>query len=122
MADQDEAPTALLPPLPEWTGEGYEWMGNLAHGWHAVGLWGDQGWDLGRWPYVIIVHFDGDGLYGRAVYVEGDLHTGAYTVRAARDQATSDTAVFYWRTYENGPDLPPVDGPEPAPLFPPYSG
>ena len=66
-----------LPELPGYTGEGYEWMSQLGNGWYAVPGWGQDGWDLGSWPYVIVCHCDGDTdegqPFGLVVYVESDV-------------------------------------------------
>jgi hypothetical protein len=40
--------------------DGYERMNAArAHGWTAIPSWGLEGWDLGRWPLVIIFHRHG---------------------------------------------------------------
>ncbi|MBF9135273.1 hypothetical protein I0C86_41215 [Plantactinospora sp. S1510] len=115
--ESDDALVALLPALPySYVGSGYDWMGGLAGGWYAVGVWGSDGWDLGNWPYVIVAHYD-DGVYGRVLYCEGDLTIEAYPEVDARDKATSDTAVFYWRHYGHGPKDLPAEGE--APLYGP---
>ena len=120
MTDDQAELTTRLPELPGWTGEGYEWMQQLAHGWYSVSAWGEQGWDLGDWPLVIVAHYDSPDLYGQAVYVEGDLEITAYPSREERDRAASSTAVKLWRWNERGPSLPPVDSAQPEPYFPPY--
>lgn len=90
-----------LPPLPNPEGGyGYDWMDNLTGGWHAVGLWGCDGWNLGSWPLVIVVHYEGDGLYGVATYVEGDIEVKEFTSFDERNKATDKIALFYWNHYE----------------------
>jgi len=93
-----------LPELPGYAGEGYEWMSELGNGWHAVSGWGEDGWDLGSWPYVIICHYDGDSEegepFGLAVYVESDTTIQEFSTKEERDQATDETAIFYWKYEE----------------------
>jgi hypothetical protein len=97
-----------LPP-PSW-GDGYDWMGDLQDGWHPVPGWGRDGWDLGDWPYSVIVHYDGDGVHGLGQYVEGDISVKSFPSREERDAATDEVAAFYWRYNGSGPtDLPESD-------------
>jgi len=102
-----------LPPLPDpdEVGDGYGWIGALSAGWYAVGVWGRTGgWNLGRWPYVIIAHYDSPDRYAVATYVEGDLTITAHPDRASRDADTDRIAASYWRNYSDGPaDLPDRD-------------
>jgi hypothetical protein len=100
-----------LPPLPPpaW-GDGYEWMRDLGQGWLPVPGWGRDGWDLGDWPYAIVVHYDGDGKHGLATYVEGDIAVRSFATREERDAATDHVAAYHWRQNESGPDdLPDTD-------------
>lgn len=114
-----------LPALPDGHahGDGHGWMAALSGGWHEVASWGADGWDLGSWPYVVVAHYDGADelglLFGRVVYVEGDLFVEGYRWRSERDKASSDTAVYYWRHYGNGPRDLPAEGD--APLYGPYT-
>ena len=110
---KDRPSTANLPKLPRsiWD-HGYDWIGALSGGWYVVPSWGSRGWDLGRWPLVIVAHYDsdGDGLYGLAVYIEGDIDETAYRTREERDQATDLQAAASWREFEHGPrNLPASD-------------
>lgn len=113
-----------LPALPDGHahGDGYGWMGALGNGWGEVASWGRDGWDLGSWPYVVVAHLDDDkrGLYGTALYVEGDLFVEAWETRRERDLSTSATAVWYWRYYGRGPKDLPSEGP--APYYGRYVG
>lgn len=108
---------AALPPLPyegRYDGTGYDWMDNVADtrsGWHAVPDWGLDGWNLGRWPYVIVCHYDAPGRHGLAIYCEGDLDVRAYDTQTERDADTDRIAHLYWRNYRSGPDDLP-DKPE----------
>lgn len=103
----------VLPPLPDpfVLGDGYPWIDALTGGWYAVGVWGrGGGWNLGRWPYVIIAHHDSPNRYALAVYVEGDLDAQTFPDRSGRDTATDRIAAYYWRRYGDGPtDLPERD-------------
>jgi hypothetical protein len=99
-----------LPPLPPPSDDGYDWMSDLRdlrNGWKPIPGWGRDGWDLGSWPYAIVVHYDGDDRYGLATYVEGDIVVGSFSSREERDAATDRVAAFYWRHDGSGPnDLP----------------
>lgn len=137
MADRSphlaEALTELLPELPGedefgFALEGRTWIEALPQcGWHAVEVWGSQGWNLGLWPHQIIAHYDpplGTGVYGIATYVEGDITVEAFESRHERDGETNESAVWFWRSNENGPkDLPSEDAsPLPEYLCGPYTG
>jgi hypothetical protein len=109
--DPDRPSTADLPELPRsiWD-HGYDWIKALSGSWYVVPSWGSRGWDLGRWPLVIVAHYDSDDLYGLAVYIEGDIYETAHRTRAERDQATDLQAAAFWREFEHGPrDLPASD-------------
>lgn len=96
-----------LPPLPYgYIGDGYDYMDRLKGGWYAVANWGQDGWDIGAWPYQIVMHFDGDGLYGYATYTEGDLTVEPFTTRAARDQRTNEYFVWFWKQKLNVSEAP----------------
>ncbi len=98
----------LLPP-PAW-GDGYDWMGELRDGWRPVAGWGRDGWDLGSWPYAVVVHYDSDDRYGLGTYVEGDVSMASFSSREERDAATDRVAAFHWRHDDSGPeDLPNSD-------------
>jgi len=99
-----------LPNLPVSWGEGYDWMQQLSGGWYAVPSWGSDGWDLGNWPYVIVVHYDGDEIYGVATYVEGDITVREFPDRAQRDKETDQIALFYWQRDEDMSDAPQDSG------------
>lgn len=100
-----------LPPLPpRGFGDGYDWMSDLRDGWRPVAGWGRSGWDLGDWPYAIVVHYDGDGVHALGTYVEGDVSMEAFPTREERDAATDRIAAYHWRHNGNGPDdLPDRD-------------
>ena len=104
-----------LPVLGDWYGgDGYEWMGRIeARGWHVIGSWGCDGWDLGSWPYIIVAGFrtrdeTGD-LWGMATYCEGDVTTTWHRTQAAHWEAISHHAHFYWQSGQaDGPDTLPA--------------
>lgn len=85
-----EAATALLPDLPN-TGDcdnGYDWIELLAGtGWREIAGIGDR--LVGDWPYqVVAVHTDAEmGVFGLAVYTEGDVSVEAFTDRWDRHKA-----------------------------------
>lgn len=101
-----------------WPGDdGYDRMGFAQNaGWTPIAAWGRDGWDLGSWP-LVCVYFrtraaapcaahapDTAGgcticiqpVFERAVDVEGDVTVEQYETRDERDQATDETALFYW--------------------------
>jgi hypothetical protein len=102
--------SSALPPLPAGHQDGSDWLSALDHGWHAVPLWGRDGWDLLEWPHAAVAHFDGDGVHGLAIYEEGDVTVESFPGREQRDAATDRIAVQYWRYNGRGPrDLPDDD-------------
>ncbi|MFF3617303.1 hypothetical protein [Streptomyces sp. NPDC002580] len=131
MTENNVTPARLsvefLPELPgdEWgVPDGYEWIARLAgSGWYAVGLWGTEGWNLGRWPYQIVAHIDRPALevYGLATYTEGDVTVTVFGSREERDAETNEVAVAWWITNENGPEgLTPDMSPIPRAYSGPY--
>lgn len=110
-------PVDCLPWVPEddHESDGWAWTGAIKPLWHAVALWGSEGWDLGDWPYVIVAHHDddiGNKYFGLAVYTEGDVRVDAYQGRAARDAATDELALYLWHQSGSGdPDAPAPDTP-----------
>lgn len=84
-----------LPPLPDRdVGGGYEFIDALEGGWHVVPLWASDGWLLGRWPYQLICHYDGD-VFGYCSYTEGDLNIKEFPTREERDHATDEYFVWF---------------------------
>lgn len=135
MAVDDPSVARYLPPLPErGCGDGYDWMEEAAPAWSALAGWGAHGWDLGDWPYVIVVvcavklpaaealRTGARHVLGVATYVEGDLDVHAYTTRHDFMVAVDEIAAFYWRLSANDgpPDLPPI-GPVRVEHSGPYS-
>jgi hypothetical protein len=122
MSDDQLPPLspADLPSLPDslWN-QGYDWLGPLRHGWYGVSSWGRGGWDLGSWPRVVIAHYDGEGRYGLAVYVEGDVEVTAHATREDRDRVTDQQAASWWQYFGRGPKDLPAEGDE---LLPHHRG
>jgi hypothetical protein len=122
-----EADKTLLPPVPvrdyEKVYDGWEWMDAIAaarNGWYVVSQWGAEGWNLGAWPLVIFAHYDnlhGKGVWGKCVYVEGDLEITAYNSEADRDRATSENAVWYWVHHEEKDAPQTIKDPAAAPYY-----
>lgn len=116
---------SLLPPLPPrgW-GDGWDWMDELeGTPWVQVPNWGLDGWDLGQWPYVVVVICSpgsGAKAFGVGTYVEGDLTREAYATRAEMITRVDEIAAFYWRLSSSPPEVPPV-GPLPEYLTGPFS-
>lgn len=92
----EAAATDLLAPIPkpDMLDDGYDWMRRLrGSGWEPVSSARD-GRPLGSWPYQIVAHHDDHerGLYGLAVYTEGDLHVEGHWDKTARDQESDEYA------------------------------
>lgn len=116
--------TATLPALPDGHGhggDGYDWM-DLAEdaGWSTLALWGNDGWDAGQWPYVIMsvckqTGDDGTETFGFSTYVEGDTSTEMFATRLELWARISKECAWYWRAGQSdGPkDLPPEGDPLP---------
>jgi hypothetical protein len=111
MRDDTERPDLLihLPPLPSdpHAGSGWDWMGNL-HRWAPIPGWGQDGWDLGEWPYAIVctcaVRGPGKAMvYGVATYTEGDVAVAAYADHHDRVRAIDELALAGWRRRDSGP-------------------
>jgi hypothetical protein len=117
-----QVPVECLPWVPEndHMRDGWQWMSAIEPLWHAVGVWGSEGWDLGSFPYVVVAHYDDDILnkyFGLAVYTEGDVNVQAYEGRAARDAATDELALHLWEQNGSGPPDAPASR-TPAHLIP----
>ncbi len=77
-------------------GEGYDRMEYADRsGWAAIPSWGRDGWNLGRWPPVVVYH---RGELEIAVDVEGDINIEEFTTREERDRKTDEIAFFTGRT------------------------
>ena len=108
MTDHDELYLRhQVDPEPFWAiahgsgADGYDTMdAATARGWTAVASWGQDGWDLGTWPYVILFTRTKAGRWELAHYVEGDITTYAFPDQATRDTAIDGTAFWYWKAHE----------------------
>lgn len=113
---EDTREDVTVPALPadDRTGDGYDWMATL-HGtpWAALPGWGEDGWDCGAWPLIIIIvaaATDEKGrLYGLGTYVEGDTSARWFRSREAQHRAITAEAFFHWK---NGQADGPADLPE----------
>ncbi|WP_460467426.1 hypothetical protein [Calidifontibacter terrae] len=93
---QNRTDFAALPELPSpdvaRCGDGYDWMDAL-DGWQVVPLWGRDGYDLGRWPLLILavatVGLADSPVYGVATYIEGDVTVQAFNRPADTNDAIS---------------------------------
>ena len=87
-------------PVPTpWAYDGYTWMHEVAEHrpeWRPIPGWGRDGWDLGDWPYVIVLHRDED-TFGVLTFVEGDITIKNFATKEERDSETDSIAFFYWR-------------------------
>ncbi len=86
-------------PYTRWPGsEGYDRMEHaIRDGWEAIPNWGLNGWDLGRWPLVVVYH---RGELEMAVDIEGDVEIQEFTTREERDRKTDEIAFRYWKRSE----------------------
>ena len=69
----------------------------IKHGWRPIPSWGSEGWDLGEWPYVAVLHRNEAGRFSLAYYVESDLELKHFASREERDAYTDELAAFHWR-------------------------
>ena len=88
-------------------GDGLEWANALsAHTpLSAVASWGRDGWDLGRWPLVVIATGEVDGRHVLAVYVEGDVYVSHFATAVDLTDAVDLEAFHWWEQLGNGPDV-----------------
>lgn len=108
---------AKLPKVPvqyEDSYDGYEWIEAAGRfGWYVPGVWGRHGWDLGRWPLMVVALYDSDddNVWAYVTYVEGDTEVHAYDSPIGRDMAVTELAVHWWRNeWADGPDDLPETG------------
>ena len=113
-----DSPEGEAPHIPElsadYGGDGYDWMQHLPREWESVASWGRDGWDLGSWPYVIVVEFCNpeQGVYAVGTYVESDITVQRFDTAEEQYAAIDKIAEFYWRLGQSrGPqDLPVGEG------------
>lgn len=92
----------VVPPLPV-TEDGWEFIAAINEansGWRVVGLWGRDGWNLGRWPLQIALHYDGERTYAFATRTEGDFDVKQFHTREGRDHATDEWFVWFNNFHE----------------------
>jgi hypothetical protein len=66
-------------------------------GWHVKASWGRDGFDLGSWPFVIVLFRNHNGRFEVVEYVEGDVTVYACPTEALRNQITDEMAFFHWK-------------------------
>ena len=71
----------------------------------AVPSWGRDGWDLGRWPLVVVALGEVDGSHVLAVYVEGDVYVSTFEAEPDLVAAVDREAWSWWESEGNGPDV-----------------
>jgi len=109
-------PIAVTTTLREFEGkyieEGYDFISvGEENGWRAVASWGLDGWDLAEWPYNVYLFREVYPILFREVYppifavypsaqranyCEGDITIETYSTVEAREEATNETAMYYW--------------------------
>lgn len=66
-------------------------------GWKLLSAWGEDGWDLGNWPYLMFyVRKEPNGSYSLASDAEGDWSTWTFESHAELTQALTYLAVWDW--------------------------
>ena len=65
--------------------------------WHVIAAWGQEGWNLGEWPYVIVFFQNREQEYRLVLYVEGDITEYACPTRDLRNAVCDEIAFFYWK-------------------------
>lgn len=122
VTTEDTGEPVAAPVLVDYhRNSGWDWMEEIeAAGWGAVGSWGVDGYDLGQWPYVIIVirriEKGGRSYFGLGTYCEGDVTTRWFRAREALWEAVTKEAFFNWKNGQG--DGPAIDLPETAAELP----
>ncbi len=65
-----------------------------SEGWHAISGWGQDGWDLGDWPYVVISTRDHSTSFQMRQTVEGD--TDVYYFDSTEERNAAIDYLFIW--------------------------
>lgn len=105
---QDTKATVELPqgPARRPGHDGWDWMANVPRPWSVIGVWGEEGYDIGDWPYVIYAlgHAEVDGVeyFGYTKHVEGDIYTYWFAGERNRDLAVSEEARWDWSHTSGG--------------------
>jgi hypothetical protein len=83
MTFSDEGGRELVPQ------DGYEFMtAARQEGWRTLPSWGNDGWDLGEWPYVVLMVRQREGGHFEVVeHVEGDLTFYEFPTQEVRADA-----------------------------------
>lgn len=78
--------------------DGYDRMEPArTHRWRPIPSWGQDGWDLGSWPLVVIYHRTTPDAWQLAYDVEGDITVYSYPLQQQRDSATDCLAFWHWK-------------------------
>lgn len=88
-------------------GDGMEWAGAVEKltPLRCPSAWGTEGWDLGRWPLVVVALGEVDGVWLVAQRVEGDLYVDRYSTEEEAVAAVDNIAVSWWLSEGNGPPV-----------------
>ncbi|MBX3094410.1 MAG: hypothetical protein KF680_07740 [Cryobacterium sp.] len=130
-ASTQPAPSVLDPAsaaVRRVAGDGFEFMdANRALGWRQVPSWGRDGYDMGRWPGIVVMTNDDYARPRALVYFEGDVQATEFNTVTERDNYLDHVAETFWRSGEaDGPrdlalfeqgQLPPQYRGQPAPLY-----
>lgn len=86
-------------PFISVDGDGYEFMNtNAALGWRRIADWGVDGYDLGRWPLVVVMVSDEYDKPNMLVYIEGDVDVREFPNVAERTEHLNAVAESFWRS------------------------
>ena len=64
-------------------------------GWSVQAGWGQDGWNLGDWPYVMFYFRERDDSYELLTIVEGDRTAWKFSSREDRDAAVDYLFLWY---------------------------
>lgn len=99
-------PTSVY-QVPGANGDGYDWMDHLHSNrfvnakWTSLVSWGEDGWDMGSWPLVVIsIANPSPDIWMICSYCEGDLSVKVYATAAAWYDALDAVARFHWQHKE----------------------
>ena len=92
--------------------------------WRAIASWGQDGWDLGSWPLVVISWRESQGWdqtryepvnhFDLAYNVEGDITVYRYPTAELREAATDYLAFWHWK-HDDEPWVEGIDSVDAAP-------
>ena len=77
--------------------DGYDYIEvAFIYRWMALPSWGEEGFDLGQWPLVVIFTKNKPDCFQLAQTIEGDITQWHFPTQELRDAAITELAT-YWR-------------------------